>query len=61
MVENRFLSNEQKRTVLAEKLWLRYFNCYLYENNLITETQRNRMILKIDNRNGSTNKTKELP
>ena len=61
MAENRFLSNEQKRTVLAETLWLRYFNCYLYENNLITETQRNRMILKIENRNRSTNKTKELP
>jgi len=61
VVENRFLSNEQKRTALAETLWLRYFNCYLYENNLITETQRNRMILKIENRNRSTNKTKELP
>lgn len=61
MAENRFSSNEQKRAALAEKLWLGYFNCYLYENNLITETQRNRMILKIENRNGSTNKTKELP
>lgn len=53
MAENTSLSNEQKKTALAQKLWLAYYNSYLYENGMITETQRNRMIAKIDSRKPS--------
>ena len=48
------ISTEQQKTALAERLWLAYFNSYLYENGTITETQRNRMIMKIEKRKGST-------
>ena len=54
MVENTSLSNEQQKRALAQKLWLAYFNSYLYENGMITEPQRNHMINKIDSREPST-------
>lgn len=54
MAENKSPSKEQQKTALMEQLWLAYFNSYLYENKLITEAQRNRMIIKIENRKGST-------
>ena len=37
------MTNEQKRIVMAEKLWLNYFNQTLYEKGYITEAQRNRI------------------
>ena len=42
----------QKKTTLAEKLWLAYFNSYLYERGMITESKCNKMILKIESRKG---------
>ena len=56
-------SMDQQKTTLAEKLWLAYFNSYLYEKGMITENERNRMIMKIESRNRSTcgAKGKELP
>ena len=59
MTENKSFSKEQQKTALAERLWLAYFNSYLYENKMITETQRNRMITKIENRKGSTSHEKQ--
>ena len=53
------LTAEQQRKSLAEKLWLAYFNQYLYEQNIITETERNRMSLKIESRRASTSGTKD--
>lgn len=50
---------EQEKKSFAEKLWLEYFNQYLYEQNLITEMQRNRMALKIESRKASTSGTKD--
>lgn len=44
----------QQKTTLVEKLWLAYFNSYLYEKGMITESERNRMIHKIESRKGST-------
>lgn len=41
--------NEQKKQ-MVEKTWLGYFNQTLYEQGVITETERNRMALRIDNR-----------
>lgn len=43
----------QEKQSLTERLWLAYFNSYLYENGLITESERNKMITKIENRKGS--------
>ncbi|MBR2311035.1 MAG: hypothetical protein IKA47_10975 [Oscillospiraceae bacterium] len=54
MAENKSFSTQQEKRSLAEKLWLAYFNAYLYEQGMITESQRNRMLSKIDNRKGST-------
>lgn len=51
-------SYEQQRTSLAEKLWLAYFNQYLYEEGMITESQRNKIKLKIDSRKASSSKAK---
>lgn len=59
MAEKKALSNKQKKTALAETLWLNYFNSYLYENGILTESQRNRMIMRIENRKGSTCGVKE--
>ena len=51
-------SYEQQRAGLAEKLWLAYFNQYLYEEGMITESQRNKIKLKIDSRKASASKVK---
>lgn len=37
------MTNQQKRNLMAEEIWLNYFNSYLYEHKLITEEQRNKM------------------
>ena len=39
----------QERRV-AEDLWLSYFNRYLYEHGVITEQERNKMVVKIAER-----------
>lgn len=54
MVENKAISSEQQRILLAENLWLHYFNCYLYEKGVLTEAERNRIVAKIESRKGST-------
>lgn len=41
-------SNEQRRKETAAKIWLSYYNRVLYEKGIITERERNRMVLKID-------------
>lgn len=50
MSSNR--SIEQKRDV-AEQLWLLYFNGFLFEKELITEAERNRLHNMITNRKPS--------
>lgn len=42
-------SNEQRRKEMAAQIWLSYYNRVLYEKGIITERERNRMALKIDN------------
>lgn len=42
-------SDEQRRKESASKIWLFYYNRVLYEKGIITERERNRMALKIDN------------
>ena len=53
VAENKGASMEQKKVSLSEKLWLAYFNSYLYEKGVITESERNRMVSKIQERKGS--------
>lgn len=45
----------QEKQSLTERLWLAYFNSYLYENGVISEAERNKITTKIDSRKGSTN------
>ena len=54
MTENKNCSLEQQKLLLVEKLWLSYFNDYLYEKGMLTEAERNRIIVKIESRKGST-------
>lgn len=59
MAGEKGLNAEQEKKSLAEKLWLAYFNQYLYEWNLITEAERNRISLKIESRKATTSGFKE--
>lgn len=59
VAEKKIMSADQQKTALSEKLWLAYFNSYLYQHGMITENQRNRMIAKIESRKGSAAKEKE--
>ena len=54
MAGEKKLTDGQQRRILTEKLWLHYFNDYLLEKNMITETQRNRMVIMIENRKSTT-------
>ena len=47
------LTIEQRRKVLAEELWLQYFNRVLFEKGLITESERNHMMHLIANRSSA--------
>lgn len=49
MQEKNNKQNQQCRQV-AEELWLNYYNNVLYERNIITEQERNRMSILINNR-----------
>ena len=59
MAGEKALTTEQQQKSLAEKLWLAYFNQYLYEQNLITEAQRNSLALQIESRRATTSGTKD--
>lgn len=52
------LTNEQRKKALAEELWLSYFNRFLFEKGLITESERNRMVHLIANRSSGVEKQK---
>jgi len=45
---NQTYTPEQRRLKMTEKLWLYYFNDVLCEKGLISQEERQRMILKID-------------
>ena len=46
----------QQRIKLAEELWLNYFNRVLFEEGLITESERNRMTNLIADRSSGSEK-----
>lgn len=56
---NKAIYSERKRILLAENLWLHYFNRYLYEKDVLTEAERNRMIAKIESRKESSSHNKQ--
>jgi len=41
------MTNEQRRRIVAEEIWLRYFNDTLLQKGLITKQQHLKMILQI--------------
>ena len=49
----RKMSESEKRNIM-EKLWLIYFNDTAYAKGVITESERNRMRLYIENRKPSS-------
>ena len=51
--EKRVPMTEQKKESVLEKLWLSYYNDTLYAKGIITETERNKMRVKIKNRSAS--------
>ena len=51
LAKTKKLSFEQQRRVLAEAMWLSYFNQTLYEQGVITESERNRVKNMISGRN----------
>ncbi|MBQ7329415.1 MAG: hypothetical protein IJX01_05870 [Oscillospiraceae bacterium] len=53
MAENNSIKPEQQKVCLCEQLWLSFFNDYLYGKGMLTEAERNRMIVKIESRKGS--------
>jgi len=57
VAENIREKQEQKKLV-AEKLWLNYFNQTLYEKGFLTGGQRNRLKLIIDSRKPSAKGTR---
>lgn len=44
---------DNSRRLLQEKVWLHYFNTVLFEKGVITENERNKMALKIENKNNA--------
>ena len=56
MAENKEMTpgmTEEKKQSVLDQLWLTYYNDTLYAKGLITEQERNKMRVKIRNRNSS--------
>ena len=54
MADKQLLTPLQQRKKAAETAWLHYFNQVLFEQNIITENQRNQMAGKIAVRKSSS-------
>ncbi len=48
MTNTQKQNNEQLRRLMAERLWLHYYNQTLFEKGLISEKERNRIAIQID-------------
>ena len=53
MAGEKDLTAEQKRTEMAELMWLNYFNQTLFEKGLISEAERNKIKNNISRRRPS--------
>ena len=45
--------SEQQRKMVAEELWLNYYNRVLFEKGMITEAEHNRITILIVNRSSA--------
>ena len=59
MAEKNAISTQQETVALREKVWLVYFNSYLYDNGIITKTRQNCISMIIENCKSSTYSVKE--
>ena len=50
MADKKRLSAEQQKKLMAEEMWLHYFNQSLFIKGVITEAERNRIANKIASR-----------
>lgn len=50
MADKKRLSSEQQKKLMAEEMWLRYFNQALFIKGVITEAERNRIANMIASR-----------
>ena len=50
MADKRRLSAEQRKKLMAEEMWLHYFNQSLFIRGVITEAERNRIANMIASR-----------
>ena len=37
------MNNPQRKNIMAEEIWLNYYNDILFEKKIITEAERNKM------------------
>jgi len=42
--------DKTKEKIVAENIWLNYYNNYLFEHGVISEETRNKMVTKINGR-----------
>ena len=47
------IAQEQKKRLMAEQLWLHYYNQVLFDKGLISEQERNSMTVRINHRGQS--------
>ena len=50
MVEKRTTTNEQRRQLVVEKMWLNFYNDQLLSQGVITPQQHKKMCAKISSR-----------
>lgn len=55
MGEKSVSGTAQEKKFVAEQVWLHYYNDYLFQKGMITETQRGKMRFMIDSRKPSAN------
>ena len=53
------MTDQTKKQIMAEEIWLNYFNNYLHEKQVITEDERNRMANQISARTAAKRKAPE--
>ena len=59
MKEQEQKNRKQQKQSLISQLWLHYYNSYLYEKQIITETERNKMKNMINQYSGPSEKKKK--
>lgn len=50
MADKKRLSAEQQKKLMAEEMWLHYFNQTMFNKSMITEAERNRIANMIASR-----------